>query len=57
MRDDDKKETIMTRLKNYHEATKPLENYYKNKSSLNFIDIDGTLKIESINQFLKNTIK
>lgn len=57
IRDDDKKETIMTRLKNYHKATKPLEDYYKNKSSLNFIDIDGTLQIESINQFLKNTIK
>ena len=57
IRDDDKKETIMTRLKNYHEATKPLEDYYKNKSNLNFIDIDGTLQIESINQFLKNTIK
>ena len=57
IRDDDKKETIMTRLKNYHEATKPLEDYYKNKTNLNFIDIDGTLQIESINQFLKNTIK
>jgi adenylate kinase len=57
IRDDDKKETIMTRLKNYHESTKPLEDYYKNKSNLNFIDIDGTLQIESINQFLKNTIK
>ena len=57
IRDDDKKETIMTRLKNYHEATKPLENFYKNKPGLNFIDIDGTLEIESINQFLKNNIK
>ena len=57
IRDDDKKETIMTRLKNYHEATKPLEDYYKKKSNLNFINIDGTLPIESINQFLKNTIK
>lgn len=57
IRDDDKKETIMTRLKNYYEATKPLEDYYKNKPNLNFIDIDGTLQIESINQFLKNTIK
>ena len=57
IRDDDKKETIITRLKNYHEATKPLEDYYKNKSSLNFVNIDGTLQIESINQFLKNTIK
>ena len=47
----------MTRLKNYHEATKPLEDYYKNKSNLNFIDIDGTLQIKSINKFLKNTIK
>lgn len=57
IRDDDKKETIMTRLKNYYESTKPLEDYYKNKPNLNFIDIDGTLQIESINQFLKNTIK
>ncbi len=57
IRDDDKKETIMTRLKNYHKATKPLEDFYKNKPSLNFIDIDGTREIESINQFLKNIIK
>ena len=57
IRDDDKKETIMTRLKNYHIATKPLEDFYKNKPSLNFIDIDGTREIESINHFLKNTIK
>jgi len=57
IRDDDKKETIMTRLKNYHIATKPLEDFYKNKPNLNFIDLDGTREIESINQFLKNTIK
>ena len=57
IRDDDKKETIMTRLKNYHEATKPLEDFYRNKPSLNFIDIDGTHEIDSINLFLKNKIK
>ena len=34
-----------------------VEDFYKNKPSLNFIDIDGTREIQSINQFLKNIIK
>lgn len=59
IRDDDKEETVITRLENYHKSTKPLINFYQHKSvtnELNFISIDGTDNIDSINILLKKSI-
>ena len=43
-RKDDNEETIRTRLKIYKETTKPLIEYYRNLSLLEYIDADGDLK-------------
>ncbi len=40
LRDDDKPETVLKRLKVYHEQTQPLIDYYRDKGIL--IEVDGT---------------
>ena len=50
IRKDDKEDTVRTRLKIYHNSTKPLINYYKN----NLVTINGA---ESINIVFHNIIK
>ena len=42
-REDDDEETIRERLRNYHESTAPLKNYYKTKDLLREIQGDGTV--------------
>lgn len=44
VREDDKEETVLERLKTYREQTSPLIDYYKNKGKL--INIDGAKPIE-----------
>ena len=59
IRDDDKEETVISRLANYHKSTKPLISFYQEKSAtqeLNFISIDGTANIDSINILLRKSI-
>jgi adenylate kinase len=59
IRKDDNKDTIISRLKTYHSSTQPLVNFYKNESANNkvkFIQIDGTMPINDINQLLKSQI-
>lgn len=43
-RDDDKEETIINRLKTYHNQTEPLIGYYKTKGSL--VEVKGRDRIE-----------
>ena len=43
-RDDDKPETIATRLKAYHEQTEPLIGYYKGQSKLRRVNGDSQLE-------------
>ncbi len=43
IREDDKAETVMTRLKTYHEQTSPLVDYYRDKGLL--VDVDGEKSI------------
>lgn len=45
-RDDDKVETVEKRIEVYHEQTKPLIDYYKDKGLL--LNLDGTKSIEEI---------
>lgn len=52
LREDDKQETVEKRLKVYHEQTKPLIEYYRNKGILK--TIDGTKDIgESFDEIVK----
>lgn len=48
LRDDDAPETVQKRLGIYHEQTKPLIDYYKNKNVL--AEIDGTKDMEEVFQ-------
>ena len=59
-RSDDVAETIIKRLKNYHDQTEPLIKFYKNFSGSNkpiFIFIDGTKSPQIINQELQLQLK
>ena len=50
-REDDKPETVLKRLDVYHEQTKPLSEFYKNKSSnsdLVYFSVDGSRAVESV---------
>ncbi|MBQ6386765.1 MAG: adenylate kinase [Lachnospiraceae bacterium] len=46
LRDDDKPETVKTRLDVYHEQTQPLIDYYKAKGVL--AEVDGTLSMDDV---------
>ena len=46
LRDDDKAETVKTRLLVYHEQTQPLIDYYKNAGVLK--EVDGTKNMEAV---------
>jgi adenylate kinase len=59
-RNDDVTETIIERLKNYHNQTEPLIEFYElfsGSSKPNLIYIDGTKSPETINQELKLKLK
>lgn len=53
-REDDTKDLIAERLKNYHEQTNPILVYYKNKGLLK--EINGTGTIEQIQQELTKAV-
>ncbi len=46
IRDDDKPETVISRLETYHKQTEPLIKYYNNKKLL--VAVDGWQEVESI---------
>ena len=46
LRDDDKPETVQTRLDVYHKQTQPLIDYYSEKGSL--VTVDGTQDMDSV---------
>ncbi len=53
IRDDDKEETVLERLRVYYEKTMPLINYYEEKGLL--LHFDGTKKImETTNEIMEN---
>jgi len=50
-REDDKPETVLKRLKVYHEQTKPLTDFYNslsNKNNLKFFRVDGSKSVEEV---------
>ena len=46
LRDDDKPETVLNRLKIYHEQTQPLIDFYKNEGILK--EVDGTIDVKDV---------
>ncbi|WP_461809715.1 adenylate kinase [Faecalimonas sp.] len=46
LRDDDKPETVLKRLRVYHEQTQPLIQYYTDKNIL--VEVDGTVDLEDV---------
>lgn len=54
-REDDKPKTVLARLKIYHNQTKPLIDYYKNKNLL--ISFDGTTPLKELNQIIIDALK
>ena len=46
LRDDDKPETVQTRLNVYHEQTQPLIDYYDKKKIL--VTVDGTQSMDQV---------
>ena len=46
LRDDDKPETVQTRLKVYHDQTQPLIDFYSGKGAL--VTVDGTMGLEDV---------
>lgn len=60
-RDDDKAEVVLDRLRVYHEQTAPLINYYKgvaaSDTSVKYITIDGTQKIDAVEQEILSQLK
>ena len=58
-REDDKPETVTKRLDVYHEETKPLSDFYSNKSShaeLVYFSVDGSGTVESVFESIKNNL-
>jgi adenylate kinase len=60
-RDDDKAEVVLDRLRVYHDQTAPLVNYYQGvaaaDSSVKYITIDGTQKIDVVEQEILSQLK
>jgi len=54
-RDDDKEDTILTRLKVYEEQTAPLIDFYKKRGSL--ISVDGIGGFQEITEKIVNVVK
>ncbi|MBQ8706687.1 MAG: adenylate kinase [Succinivibrionaceae bacterium] len=60
IRDDDKPETVLKRLKVYHDQTQPLIDYYKadSEKGLNgFATIDGNQPVETISAQIRELLK
>jgi len=59
IRPDDKKETVLERLKVYHSTTQPLVDYYQAEAKAGdtrYFCLDGTQKVETISRELNNIL-
>lgn len=55
LRDDDKPETVRTRLEVYHKQTQPLIDYYTKKGVL--VTVDGTQPMEAVSRAILDELK
>ncbi|MDP3464531.1 MAG: adenylate kinase, partial [Sulfuricurvum sp.] len=60
-RADEKEEIVLHRLRDYHEQTQPLVNYYStlaaSDETVKYIRIDGTQKIDSVEKEILSSLK
>ncbi|MBE2898997.1 adenylate kinase [Pasteurellaceae bacterium 20609_3] len=59
IRADDKPETVLDRLKIYHNTTKPLVEYYQQEArdgNTQYFRLDGTQSVDSVSQELKSIL-
>jgi len=54
LRDDDKPETVKTRLDVYHEQTQPLIDYYTNQKLL--VEVDGTQEVAEVFEAIRKIL-
>jgi len=54
-RDDDTPELFNKRLKDYHSYAEPIIDFYK-KSNFLFVNLDGSMKIDKIFEFISKII-
>ena len=55
LRDDDKPETVLKRLKVYHEQTQPLIDFYTKKGVLR--SVDGTVDMNNVFETIVNVLE
>ncbi len=55
LRDDDKPETVIKRLRVYHEQTQPLIEYYTNEGVL--VEVDGTMEMTDVFSAIEKILK
>ncbi|MBN2607281.1 MAG: adenylate kinase [Thiotrichales bacterium] len=60
-RDDDQENVVLDRLKVYHDQTAPLVDYYTqeaaNDTSIKYIKVDGTQKIDDVEKAILSSLK
>ncbi|BBN60643.1 adenylate kinase [Hydrogenovibrio marinus] len=60
-RDDDQEHVVLDRLKVYHDQTAPLVDYYTkeaaNDTSIKYIKVDGTQKIDDVEKAILSSLK
>lgn len=54
-RKDDQPETVLKRLKVYHEQTEPLKNYYRNQGKL--VEVDGQQSLDEVTRQILDKIE
>ena len=54
IRDDDKEDTVRKRLEIYHQETKPLINFYKDKNIVS--NVNGEADISDVSQCIKEIL-
>ena len=55
LRDDDRPETVQTRLNVYHEQTQPLIDFYRGKKKL--VTVDGTMEMDAVFEAILKAIE
>ena len=55
LRDDDRPETVQTRLNVYHEQTQPLIDFYRSKKKL--VTVDGTMEMDAVFEAILKAIE
>lgn len=55
-RDDDREETVRKRLEVYHQQTRPLVDYYRQRADTRYTSIDGTGEVNAVRDRILNAM-